>query len=442
MAQSSFPFEGIDTTETQYSQLFRTFQDSVNGTYGGTELTVAAGTGLAVDVALGQAMVRGHFYVSTATESLSLTTADATNPRLDLVVLRLDPVANSIVLAVKDGTPAGSPTAPALVQTDAGTYEMALATVLVPATSGVPTTITDKRQFMGSRISLWSDDTRPTTAFPHVGFNTTAGTFEGYDPALASWGPIGGGGGVTVSATAPTSPTPENGDLWWDSLNGELYVYYVDGTSSQWVAAAGPSVTVAATAPTGYEGQLWLDSTDGSMYVYYTDPGGANAQWIGAVSRSGGILQVVSTTKTDTFTTTSAGFTDITGLSASITPSSASSKIYCVATVNGASTTGNDSSRAMVRLLRDATAIAVGDANGSRTQMSFNLSTRGTNSGKILMNGTVNFLDSPATTSATTYKMQVASEGVTAFINRQESDADNSDVGLAVSTITLMEVAG
>ena len=164
MAQSSFPFEGIDTTETQYSQLFRTFQDSVNGTYGGTELTVSVGTGLAVDVALGQAMVRGHFYVSTATESLSLTTADATNPRLDLVVLRLDPVANSIVLAVKDGTPAGSPTAPALVQTDAGTYEIALASVLVPATSGVPTTITDKRQFMGSRISLWSDDTRPTTA--------------------------------------------------------------------------------------------------------------------------------------------------------------------------------------------------------------------------------------------------------------------------------------
>ena len=330
MAQSSFPFEGIDTTETQYSQLFRTFQDSVNGTYGGTELTVSVGTGLAVDVALGQAMVRGHFYVSTATESLSLTTADATNPRLDLVILRLDPVANSIVLAVKDGTPAGSPTAPALVQTDAGTYEIALASVLVPATSGVPTTITDKRQFMGSRISLWSDATRPTTAFPHVGFNTTAGTFEGYDPALASWGPIGGGGGgVTVSATAPTSPAPANGDLWWDSLNGELYVYYVDGTSSQWVAAAGPSVTVAATAPTGYEGQLWLDSTDGSMYVYYTDPGGANAQWIGAVSRSGGILQVVSTTKTDTFSASVAGgaSVDVTGLSITHEVSNPSNKL-------------------------------------------------------------------------------------------------------------------
>ena len=69
---------------------------------------------------------------------------------------------------------------------------------------------------------------------------------------------------------------------------------------SQWVDAAGPSVAVQSTAPTGYEGQLWLDDTDGSMYVYYTDPGGGSSSWIGAVSRSGGILQVVSTTKTDT----------------------------------------------------------------------------------------------------------------------------------------------
>ena len=440
MAQSSFPFEGIDTTETQYSQLFRTFQDSVNGTYGGTELTVSVGTGLAVDVALGQAMVRGHFYVSTATESLSLTTADATNPRLDLVILRLDPVANSIVLAVKDGTPAGSPTAPALVQTDAGTYEVALATVLVPATSGVPTTITDKRQFMGSRISLWSDDTRPTTVFPHVGFNTTGGTFEGYDPALASWGPIGGGGGVTVSATAPTSPAPENGDLWWDSLNGELYVYYVDGTSSQWVAAAGPSVTVAATAPTGYEGQLWLDSTDGSMYVYYTDPGGANAQWIGAVSRSGGILQVVSTTKTDTFSSASTSFADITGLTASITPSSTSSKILVLVQLKlshlGASHIN------LTRLLRDSTPINVGDVAGSRSPSSSQSLLNFTADGNMVHDIGMSFLDSPATTSSTPYKIQLTQSGGTTYINRSAVDSDSALYGRLASTITLMEVAG
>ena len=98
-----------------------------------------------------------------------------------------------------------------------------------------------------------------------------------------SWEPAGGGGGgVTISATAPAAPSA--GDMWWDSDDGELYLYYNDGTSSQWVAAAGPSVTVAATAPTGYEGQLWLDSTDGSMYVYYTDPGGGSnrsVDWCG-----------------------------------------------------------------------------------------------------------------------------------------------------------------
>ena len=139
----------------------------------------------------------------------------------------------------------------------------------------------------------------------------------------SAWVEVSGGGGVTVSATAPASP--DDGDLWWDSDDGELYLYYNDGSSSQWVAAAGPSVTVAATAPTGYEGQLWLDSTDGSMYVYYTDPGGANAQWIGAVSNNntaGNVIQVVSTTKTDAFSSTSTSFADITGLTASITPRS------------------------------------------------------------------------------------------------------------------------
>jgi hypothetical protein len=125
MAQSSFPFEGIDTTETQFSQWARHFNSGVNDEPTGTALEVSAGTGLAVDVEAGQAMVRGHYYVSTATESLALATADATNDRIDLVVLKLDPVANSIVLNVKTGTPAGSPVAPALVQTDAGVYEHA-----------------------------------------------------------------------------------------------------------------------------------------------------------------------------------------------------------------------------------------------------------------------------------------------------------------------------
>jgi hypothetical protein len=95
-----------------------------------------------------------------------------------------------------------------------------------------------------------------------------SGVVEVYAGTATGWTQISGGGGVTVGTAAPDSPS--DGDLWWDSDDGELYLYYNDDTSSQWVAAAGPSVTVAATAPTGYEGQLWLDSTDGSMYTFIT----------------------------------------------------------------------------------------------------------------------------------------------------------------------------
>ena len=57
-------------------------------------------------------------------------------------------------------------------------------------------------------------------------------------------GPPGPSGvaGLQISETPPTSPTPSEGDLWWESDTGALYVYYNDGNSSQWVAVAqGPS---------------------------------------------------------------------------------------------------------------------------------------------------------------------------------------------------------
>ena len=200
MAQSSFPFENIDTTETQFSQWARNFNSGVDDVPTGTALEVSAGTGLAVDVEAGEAMVRGHYYISDATESLALATADATNDRLDTVVLRLDTSANSIILAVKTGTPAGSPSAPALVQTDAGIYEQPLADVLVPATSGVPTTITDRREFQGTRLGSWTTAGRPTPAGRVLfGFNTTTGAVEYYDTNLSAWTPVGGGAGLEAT---------------------------------------------------------------------------------------------------------------------------------------------------------------------------------------------------------------------------------------------------
>lgn len=176
MAQSSFPFENIDTSETQFSQMFRNFASGVNGTPAGTELKVTAGTGLVVNVAAGQAMVRGHYYISTASEALTISAADPSNPRIDSIVLTLDPTVNSIVLAVVAGTPASSPVAPTLTQTDAGVYQYQLATVAVAAGAGSVGTITDTRNFFGSRFGIWATAGRPTAPFTgQAGYNSTLG---------------------------------------------------------------------------------------------------------------------------------------------------------------------------------------------------------------------------------------------------------------------------
>lgn len=55
---------------------------------------------------------------------------------------------------------------------------------------------------------------------------------------ILSWSSVSGGATVTVSDTAPSSPAPANGDLWYNSEEGRLFVYYTDPSSNQWVDAS------------------------------------------------------------------------------------------------------------------------------------------------------------------------------------------------------------
>lgn len=154
---------------------------------------------------------------------------------------------------------------------------------------------------------------------------------------------------------------------------------------------------------------------------------------------TGSVLQVVSTTKTDTFTTTSTSFTTVTGLTANITPTSSSSRILIVVSVTGSQEVGTND--AYIGLFRDSTQIALGDAAGSRTRYSFLLNS--SNAGWSTT-GSVNFFDSPATTSAITYSVRarVPNSG-TLYINRGNTDADSGvGAGRTVSSITVMEIAG
>lgn len=150
------------------------------------------------------------------------------------------------------------------------------------------------------------------------------------------------------------------------------------------------------------------------------------------------IGSVVSTTKTDTFSMTSATFAAVTGLSASITPTSATNQVFVM--VNIGVLDSSAWNQQFIRLMRGATAIGVGAAAGTRIQTSIHSRFSG---GGATAYGPVSFafLDSPATTSATTYSVEVATvQTATLYINRNSSDTDSTSNGRAASTITLMEV--
>lgn len=150
------------------------------------------------------------------------------------------------------------------------------------------------------------------------------------------------------------------------------------------------------------------------------------------------VLQVVSTTKTDTYTTTSNVFGDVTGFSVSITPSASSSKILVIVSALIGSQNGSNAHQA--RLMRDSTAICIGDAAGSRIRVSAQDATVDANA---MSSTTISFLDSPNTTSATTYKLQLASNvnGQTVGFNRGKTDSDAATTGRGASTITVMEIS-
>ena len=152
----------------------------------------------------------------------------------------------------------------------------------------------------------------------------------------------------------------------------------------------------------------------------------------------GSIIQTVQTIKSNGFTTTSQPFTDITGLSATITPKFSTSKILISYTL---AASGNG--YPMFKLLRGSTDIFVGDAASNRVRCFFGGYTGGLHPG-LTLPVTGNFLDSPSTTSATTYKFQtgvVHTTGYTICVNRSLSDTDFNYHARTASSIVLMEVS-
>ena len=142
-------------------------------------------------------------------------------------------------------------------------------------------------------------------------------------------------------------------------------------------------------------------------------------------------MQVVSSTTTTQTNIASTSMTD-TGITATITPTASNSKILVIVSVNFYITRNASSANAMAILLRGATTIA--DFEGVNSAEWVYVYPAGATNIEYVGNYAINYLDSPNTTSATTYKLQ-SRLGTTA-----NSASINYQFGSAPSTITLLEI--
>lgn len=174
-----------------------------------------------------------------------------------------------------------------------------------------------------------------------------------------------------------------------------------------------------------------IPNTAGAVQASNLAAGAARANF-----GAGAVLQVVTATKTDIWSTSSTSYVDVSGLSVSITPSSATSKFLVISDVfvGGASNNGFG----LVQIVRNSTVLPI-NTSGTNGYNAYG------NSGS-LVNGSeyrpftsagVTYLDTPATSAALTYTVQSRTTGGTSYINRWALNAD----AVGVSSITLMEIA-
>jgi TRAP-type uncharacterized transport system substrate-binding protein len=144
---------------------------------------------------------------------------------------------------------------------------------------------------------------------------------------------------------------------------------------------------------------------------------------------------------TATYSRQSNVFGDITGLTVTITPTFSTSRILVVANLNWGHT--NVGEFYYIKMLRDSTDIFIGDAAGTRPRIS--AGNDGLASNTVLENTTIHYIDSPATTSAITYKLQVRNHNGAAagifYLNRTGVDTDGI-YPRAASSITAWELPG
>jgi hypothetical protein len=195
-------------------------------------------------------------------------------------------------------------------------------------------------------------------------------------------------------------------------------------------SATGTGVITLAAPVTATNRTITLPDATGTLLISSTTSG----------FPAGTVLQVISATKTDTFSTTSSSYIDVTGWTASITPRNTASKILVMA--SGALSNSADNSFTYVKLVRGATDIYLGDARGSATRASADASASTAASVSTRsVSVSIHFVDSPNSAGAVTYKLQIiTTNGGTAIVGGTSNTSDLNRSNIP-ATITLMEIA-
>ena len=161
----------------------------------------------------------------------------------------------------------------------------------------------------------------------------------------------------------------------------------------------------------------------------------------GSIVYPGAILQVIQVVKSDTFSVSPGAntFGTVTGLGATITPTSSSSKILVTLDMY----VGQSAYQVGIRLFRNGTHIGAATSEGSRTAATFYHNSYDAVGYSCIRAGGM-YLDSPASTSSLSYTVGIKDYSVyTAYVNRSHAYQNTSDFDHnTISTITLMEVSG
>lgn len=269
MPERSFPFDGQAVYEGDWLRMSRLWTpSSIVGSpgCGAYDLTVSGLTATVAsrpDQTPAEAWVDGSMHqltydaASLGKAAFAVPVNTSANPRVDRLILRRDPAANSVVLALVQGTPAASPVAATLTQNPGGLFELPLWRFTVPASSGAPLTgLVDDR--------VWRDPNSLAVAIPKAvaplsGMRVTTTVYN-----TASTPIVAADGGSLLFPDPGVLYQLQFQDLLLDAI-----------TSSSTTGAPTTAFVLTIGQDNGAGGFV-----AGSMYQYQ----GSNGQWVAAAS--------------------------------------------------------------------------------------------------------------------------------------------------------------